>query len=176
MNKWNKVYNLTSIRQPEKMVTLHLLDSLVMLTFFSAEAVFDTACPGLITEDFSSTLVAPNGVGSDAGAIDYDTNNSLFALHTIVQGISLWEQASGDMVVLTPPFAGVTSVTVGPNSFADDAVINFSASTNAFGAYIVMPNGGDIVNIEIFGAGGSLGTTSMTGATGGFLLYNFVND
>ena len=28
MQKWNKVYNLTAIRQPEQMVTHHLLDSL----------------------------------------------------------------------------------------------------------------------------------------------------
>ena len=34
LDKWNKVYNLTSIRQPEEMITLHLLDSLVMLPFF----------------------------------------------------------------------------------------------------------------------------------------------
>ncbi len=34
LNKWNKVYNLTSIRNPLEMVTLHLLDSLVMLPFF----------------------------------------------------------------------------------------------------------------------------------------------
>lgn len=34
MAKWNKVYNLTSIRQPEDMLSLHLLDSLVMLPFF----------------------------------------------------------------------------------------------------------------------------------------------
>jgi len=36
LNKWNKVYNLTSIRDPAEMVTLHLLDSLVVLPFFSA--------------------------------------------------------------------------------------------------------------------------------------------
>jgi len=34
LNKWNKVYNLTSIRKPEDMISLHLLDSLVMLSFF----------------------------------------------------------------------------------------------------------------------------------------------
>jgi len=37
LHKWNKTYNLTSIRNPEEMITLHLLDSLVMLPFFSAE-------------------------------------------------------------------------------------------------------------------------------------------
>jgi len=35
LSKWNKVYNLTSIRDPKEMMTLHLLDSLVMLPFFA---------------------------------------------------------------------------------------------------------------------------------------------
>ncbi|MCU7798972.1 MAG: 16S rRNA (guanine(527)-N(7))-methyltransferase RsmG [gamma proteobacterium symbiont of Lucinoma myriamae] len=34
LNKWNKVYNLTSIRKPAEMISLHLLDALVMLPFF----------------------------------------------------------------------------------------------------------------------------------------------
>ncbi|WP_198265840.1 16S rRNA (guanine(527)-N(7))-methyltransferase RsmG [sulfur-oxidizing endosymbiont of Gigantopelta aegis] len=37
MVKWNKVYNLTSIRRAEEMITLHLLDSLVMLPFFTQQ-------------------------------------------------------------------------------------------------------------------------------------------
>jgi len=35
LNKWNKVYNLTSVRKPQQMINLHLLDSLVMLPFFT---------------------------------------------------------------------------------------------------------------------------------------------
>ncbi len=35
LNKWNKVYNLTSVRKPEQMISRHLLDSLVMLPFFT---------------------------------------------------------------------------------------------------------------------------------------------
>lgn len=42
MLKWNKVYNLTSIRQAEEMITLHLLDSLVMLPFFSPQSSENT--------------------------------------------------------------------------------------------------------------------------------------
>jgi len=34
LSKWNKVYNLTSIKKPYDMIHLHLLDSLVMLPFF----------------------------------------------------------------------------------------------------------------------------------------------
>lgn len=33
INKWNKVYNLTAIRDPREMVTLHLLDSLSILNY-----------------------------------------------------------------------------------------------------------------------------------------------
>ncbi|WP_410499899.1 16S rRNA (guanine(527)-N(7))-methyltransferase RsmG [Chitinibacter sp. S2-10] len=33
LQKWNKVYSLTAIREPEKMVTHHLLDSLAPLLF-----------------------------------------------------------------------------------------------------------------------------------------------
>jgi len=34
--KWNNSYNLTAIRDAEKMVTFHLLDSLTLIPFFSA--------------------------------------------------------------------------------------------------------------------------------------------
>ena len=31
LNKWNKVYNLTAVREPERMIGLHILDSLAVL-------------------------------------------------------------------------------------------------------------------------------------------------
>ena len=33
LQKWNKAYNLTAIREPERMVALHLLDSLAVHPF-----------------------------------------------------------------------------------------------------------------------------------------------
>lgn len=135
--------------------------------YYTNLATFEAANPGLTPEDYSSTLIPANSVASDTGPLDYYTNNSLFALNTIVQGISLDEQAGGLMVVLTPPFAGVTSVTVGPNTFTDNAVYNFTLPTRAFGGFIVMPNGGATVTIDVYGVGGVIGTTTATGATGG---------
>ncbi len=41
IHKWNKVHNLTAVREPEEMVTLHLLDSLSVLPHIQAERLLD---------------------------------------------------------------------------------------------------------------------------------------
>lgn len=53
MAKWNKTYNLTALRQPEQMMTHHILDSLSVVTAFSdAKNVLDVGAggglPGLV--------------------------------------------------------------------------------------------------------------------------------
>lgn len=48
MQKWNKVYNLTAVRDPIKMVTQHLLDSLAVLPHVAGHRVIDVGTgPGL---------------------------------------------------------------------------------------------------------------------------------
>lgn len=41
LQKWNKVHNLTAVRDPEEMVTLHLLDSLSVLPHIQGERLLD---------------------------------------------------------------------------------------------------------------------------------------
>lgn len=41
IHKWNKVHNLTAVREPEEMITLHLLDSLAVLPHIQAERLLD---------------------------------------------------------------------------------------------------------------------------------------
>jgi 16S rRNA (guanine527-N7)-methyltransferase len=46
LNKWNKVYNLTAVRDPQEMVTLHLLDSLSVLQYIKAKNLLDVGSGG----------------------------------------------------------------------------------------------------------------------------------
>jgi len=44
--KWNKVYNLTAVRDPKEMVTLHLLDSLSVLSYVNGKNLLDVGSGG----------------------------------------------------------------------------------------------------------------------------------
>jgi 16S rRNA (guanine527-N7)-methyltransferase len=46
LDKWNRVYNLTAVRDVERMVSHHLLDSLAAVPYFQAEAVLDVGSGG----------------------------------------------------------------------------------------------------------------------------------
>jgi len=41
LHKWNKAFNLSGIRDPERMLSHHLMDSLSVLKFFNAEHIAD---------------------------------------------------------------------------------------------------------------------------------------
>lgn len=46
LDKWNRTYNLTAIREPERMVAYHLLDSLAVLTHLPAGHLADIGSGG----------------------------------------------------------------------------------------------------------------------------------
>ena len=69
LNKWNKAFNLTAIRDPEQMVIRHVLDALTVLPFLDDKPVLDVGTgggiPGIIIAlcrpDQSITLLDSNG-------------------------------------------------------------------------------------------------------------------
>ena len=46
LDKWNRVYNLTAVRDTQRMVSHHLLDSLAAVPFFQGETVLDVGSGG----------------------------------------------------------------------------------------------------------------------------------
>ncbi|MHB1051890.1 MAG: 16S rRNA (guanine(527)-N(7))-methyltransferase RsmG [Thiobacillus sp.] len=46
LDKWNRVYNLTAVRDVERMVSHHVLDSLAAVPFFQGETVLDVGSGG----------------------------------------------------------------------------------------------------------------------------------
>lgn len=69
LQRWNKTYNLTAVRDPDEMVTRHLLDSLAVLPFVAGDSLADlgsgAGLPGvplaIATPDVQVTLVDSNG-------------------------------------------------------------------------------------------------------------------
>ncbi|HIZ52094.1 MAG TPA: 16S rRNA (guanine(527)-N(7))-methyltransferase RsmG, partial [Candidatus Pseudomonas excrementavium] len=69
LNKWNKAYNLTAVRNPDEMVSRHLLDSLSVLPFVTEGRWLDVGSgggmPGVILAimrpDSQFTLLDSNG-------------------------------------------------------------------------------------------------------------------
>ena len=48
LNKWNKAYNLTSVRDPQEMLIKHILDSLVVNPYLQGDRFIDVGTgPGL---------------------------------------------------------------------------------------------------------------------------------
>ena len=48
LNKWNKAYNLTSVRDPQEMLVKHILDSLVVSPYLQGDCFIDVGTgPGL---------------------------------------------------------------------------------------------------------------------------------
>ena len=133
------------------------------LTFYTSRVVFNAAHPGIPLETFANTNVPPNSVVACAGPFNSSTNNACFSPGDILPGISVINTTGGDLVVLTPPFFGVNCVAVGPDTFTEDGEMQFNPPVQAVGLDL-NSNVAGTFNIQIFGPGGLLGTTTAPGA------------
>jgi hypothetical protein len=136
------------------------------LTFYTSRAVFNAAHPGIPLETFVLTNVPPNSVVACPEPFNSTTNNACFSPGDILPGISVLNTTATDLVVLTPPFFGVNCVAVGPDLFADHGEMQFNPPVQAVG-FDLNSNVPSSYTVEVFGPGGSLGTTTAPGAIPG---------
>ncbi len=99
LKKWNKTYNLTAIHEPERMLTHHLLDSLVILPYVTADRLLDVGAgaglPGIplaiARPELAVTLIDAShkkAAFMQQAAIDLKLSN-VTALHGRVEDLNL---------------------------------------------------------------------------------------
>lgn len=119
LQKWNKVYNLTAIRQPEQMVSHHLLDSLAVLPHLWLGRWLDVGCgaglPGLVL-----ALMRPEWTFT---LLDSNSKKTSFVQQAIIelqlQNVSVacaraedWQTAEKFDGIISRAFADMTEFTV----------------------------------------------------------------
>ena len=142
------------------------------LTFFTTPEEFP--CSGLPMEDFEEANTGVNPVM--ANPLDKNTNNQIFLAGEILPGISL--RSSTDNTALNDLFIGNSSIFPGltssavitQNSLEDYLIIQFTDDNVTNVSMKVININDRNVNIEIFGASGSLGTTTVYAPQAGTYL------
>lgn len=114
LQKWNRAYNLTAVRDPEEMLVKHVLDSLSVLPFVQAGPVLDVGTgaglPGIplavARSDLRFTLLDGNGkktrfVTHAAGAL------KLGNVEAVQARVEDYRPGSGFVTVLSRAFASL---------------------------------------------------------------------
>lgn len=118
--KWNKVYNLTAIRDAEKMLSRHLLDSLSIAEFIQGESFIDVGTgaglPGLVLAivfpDKNFTLLDSNGKKTRflfQVKVELQLEN-VHVVHSRVEAYQPQQKFSG---VISRAFATLTDMVLG---------------------------------------------------------------
>lgn len=112
LHKWNGIYNLTAIRQPEQMVSNHLLDSLAVLPHLWPQRWLDVGCggglPGIVLAvmrpEWSFTLLDSNSKKTgfvQQAAIELQLRN----VEVRCERVELWNPADRYDGIISRAFA-----------------------------------------------------------------------
>lgn len=71
LHKWNKAYNLTSVRDPNEMLVRHILDSIVVAPYLQGQRFIDVGTgpglPGIPLAIVLLTRISPYSTAGQAG-------------------------------------------------------------------------------------------------------------
>ena len=133
--------------------------------FFSTRADFESSCGGgvLADEGFEGSNLVPGDIGPCGGTLDRLAGcTPVWDPVKVVGGFQM--QAAGLVGLHTA--LGVTSTVAGPDSFADNLVLDFTSGDDVFAvgfdAVFVPAIGPGTWELEVFGASGSLGSDNVS--------------
>jgi len=117
IDKWNKAYNLTAIRNKEDMVSLHLLDSLAIIPFVTGRRVIDigtgAGLPGIplaiCLPDTEFTLLDSNAKKTrfvQQAVLELKLNNVVVCHHRVEN----YHPETPFNTVITRAFAGLADI------------------------------------------------------------------
>lgn len=140
------------------------------LLFYSSEAAFDAAAPGLATQTFAAATTANGGVNSMSNPLNSSTNNGIFATGDILPGLSLsasGSHAGSDLAIGGVGFSGNTNKSVYANFFVETLNLGFSLGAEAVGLGL-LSIGSSNFTLSFFDAADLLlGTTTVSGVPNG---------
>jgi hypothetical protein len=138
------------------------------LSFFSGRSAFETANPGLPTENFEEGRIA--GLQGDAvsGPLSSTSQNNVFSAGEILPGVSFSSSPSGAGLFLAKPgYGNLPSKALSVFDVEDSMEIHFGQGALAVGLDLFALNLASPFELNIYGAEGLLGTASVNARADG---------
>lgn len=114
LEKWNRVYNLTAVRELRKMVSSHLLDSLAVLPHLSGRRVLDVGSgaglPGIpiaIAQPDSEVVLLDSNHKKAAFLRQAVADLALENASIVCERVQSWQTASGFDVIISRAYAEI---------------------------------------------------------------------
>jgi hypothetical protein len=129
------------------------------LVFIDNERVFRSECKAFTLEDFEDTIGDPNDVIICPGPINSLTTDNCYIAGALEPGFTMSSTGGGsdEVVVITPPRAGVTNVGAGSNNSGDNTILTFDPPVKGVGMTLInLTSSGEFLDVDVFGPGGVL--------------------
>ncbi len=145
------------------------------VNFYDSRAAFEADFPGLAVEDFEEANFPAGPVSTCDAVINSASNDDCFDPGDIIPGVDFTSAPPSNMVALQAGLigGGQTSSVIGPNTFDDTFVIEFTG--NAFAAGMtVFSNVTGPISVEVFNTGGvQIGSTSIANVSNVGTFFGF---